>query len=284
MLERAITFECGGEDLLGILHEPSATAGDVGVLFIVGGPQYRVGSHRQFVTLARELSKAGFPVLRFDYRGMGDSSGEARTFESVDQDVGAAVDVFLSEVANLRRVAIFGLCDAASAAMMYAPGDPRVSALVLANPWARTAAGQATAVVRHYYWQRLFQRSFWAKAVRGGISVTESVRDFARSVRSALVVSRSPVEDETKGDYLDRMARGLRAFRGPSLFILSGRDLTAQEFATMCRKSPVWRRLASAPGVQFREMPEADHTFSSTAAERTLADEVICWLSSTAAR
>src|SRR5690349_24048098 len=54
-----------------------------GVLLVVGGPQYRVGSHRQFALLCRRLAGRGVPALRFDYRGMGDADGAARTFESV---------------------------------------------------------------------------------------------------------------------------------------------------------------------------------------------------------
>jgi alpha/beta superfamily hydrolase len=52
------------------------------VLVIVGGPQYRAGSHRQFTLLARSLAEQGFAVLRFDYRGMGDSTGAMRDQQS----------------------------------------------------------------------------------------------------------------------------------------------------------------------------------------------------------
>src|SRR5881398_3691346 len=90
--EQAISIECEGDALVGILHEPTSPA-EVGVVVIVGGPQYRVGSHRQFVLLARTLAAAGFAVLRFDYRGMGDSSGEQRSFEAASADIGTAVDV-----------------------------------------------------------------------------------------------------------------------------------------------------------------------------------------------
>ncbi|KAB8057318.1 hydrolase 1, exosortase A system-associated, partial [Janthinobacterium violaceinigrum] len=58
--------------LVGILSLPAAP-GPRGVLIVTGGPQYRVGSHRQFVLLARALAAQGVPVLRFDLRGMGDS-------------------------------------------------------------------------------------------------------------------------------------------------------------------------------------------------------------------
>ena len=43
--ETAITFDCRGETLVGIVSAP-AMAEDTGVLIAVGGPQYRAGSHR----------------------------------------------------------------------------------------------------------------------------------------------------------------------------------------------------------------------------------------------
>jgi pimeloyl-ACP methyl ester carboxylesterase len=76
--EQAFSFSVEGDTLLGILHAPaivrSGTTG-TGVVIVVGGPQYRGGSHRQFVQLARRLAHEGHAVLRFDVRGMGDSSG-----------------------------------------------------------------------------------------------------------------------------------------------------------------------------------------------------------------
>ena len=86
-----LTLRCGDDWLLAMLSRP-AEPRDTAVVVIVGGPQYRAGSHRQFVLLARGLAAAGCPVLRFDARGMGDSDGDARTFESIDDDIGAAID------------------------------------------------------------------------------------------------------------------------------------------------------------------------------------------------
>ncbi|MGZ5200780.1 MAG: hydrolase 1, exosortase A system-associated, partial [Telluria sp.] len=86
--ERALAFPCGGDWLYGVASLP-AQAGACGVLIVVGGPQYRAGSHRQFTLLARSLADAGIPAMRFDYRGMGDSDGGVRSFESVDEDIRA---------------------------------------------------------------------------------------------------------------------------------------------------------------------------------------------------
>jgi len=79
--EQVVVYECQGQRCVGLVHAPGAAS--IGVVIVVGGPQYRVGSHRQFLLLARSLAADGVPVLRFDYRGMGDSEGDIRDFENV---------------------------------------------------------------------------------------------------------------------------------------------------------------------------------------------------------
>jgi hypothetical protein len=63
MAERVLMLRCEADTMLGILHEPVAPSAPVGVLIVVGGPQYRAGSHRQFVLLARALRKLGTPCF-----------------------------------------------------------------------------------------------------------------------------------------------------------------------------------------------------------------------------
>ena len=87
--ERGLVFASGEQRLVGVLARPE-DAGDVAVLIMVGGPQYRVGSHRQFTLLARDLSRHGYTSLRFDYAGMGDSEGQRARFDAVHADVDAA--------------------------------------------------------------------------------------------------------------------------------------------------------------------------------------------------
>src|SRR4030095_1965420 len=132
--ERALTFHCEGDPLVGVLSGATLTAAR-GVLIVVGGPQYRSGSHRQFTLLARHLAEQGVPSLRFDYRGMGDSGGAPRTFENVRSDIRCAVNAMCDVLPGMKDVVIWGLCDAASAALLYAHQDARVSGVVLLNPW-----------------------------------------------------------------------------------------------------------------------------------------------------
>jgi uncharacterized protein len=282
MTESALLFACDGEQLVGILHRPAAQARGIGVLVIVGGPQYRVGSHRQFVLMARSFAAAGYPVLRFDYRGMGDSGGAARSFETVNRDIRAAMDAFVAAEPSLRSIVLFGLCDAASAALMYCCSDSRVQGLILANPWVRTEAGAARAVVRHYYLQRLLHRSFWSKVFAGEYRLFASLRGFIHSLRSS---TRTKAQTSAAAPhYLQRMREGFAGFRNPVLLLLSDRDLTAREFQDLCSSAPEWSRCVAATNVRSYAVRDADHTFSSSASLRDVCAQTLQWLDALATK
>jgi uncharacterized protein len=262
--------------LLGIAAVPE-TPRETGMLIVVGGPQYRAGSHRQFTLLARQLAGNGIASMRFDCRGMGDSEGEMQTFESLDIDIKAAIDTFLMRVTEVRSVVIWGLCDAASAALFYAHTDARVRGLVLLNPWVHTEGTASRVRLRHYYLSRLMQRSFWEKLLSGKIALRNSVGELTRSARGMMgeVGDGSAPANPLHGShgYVDRMLRGLQRFRGGVLFILSGKDLTAQEFEDVISRNGQWKTACASPRVTWKRLQEANHTFSS----RIWRDEVEQW-------
>lgn len=275
--EEGMSISLAGDELVGVLTAPEAPA-NTGVLVIVGGPQYRVGSHRQFVLVARALARAGYAVLRFDYRGMGDSSGSARTFEDVNDDISAALGEFVVRCPSIERFVLWGLCDAASASLLYlqATSDARIAGVVLLNPWVRSDQSFAQAQVKHYYSGRLADPEFWRKLLRGRLPVVAALRSFAANLVTAFRRGKG-VNDVAHGilPFQQRMAAGLDAFRGPVLLILSERDLTAKEFVEFVKSDRHWTELIERRNVQRVELPEADHTFSSAewrnAVERTTA-------------
>ena len=258
MMESAITFKVGGNECLGILHSAD-NACDTGVLLVVGGPQYRVGSHRQFVQLSRSLAQNAIISMRFDYRGMGDADGEKQTFDSVCDDIQAAVEAFLSAKPELKRVVIWGLCDAASAALMYAHKDPRVEGLVLLNPWLRGASTTGKTMLKHYYVKRLLSKAFWKKLLTGNVAVSNSLKE-AKTFASDAMASATDADS----DYQKRMLDGFSGFKGKVCCIYSGNDLTAKEFLEYTASDKRWKKLLK--GVSRKEfIDEADHTFSSKA-------------------
>lgn len=286
--EQAMVFNCAGCRLLGIATQPETPA-ETGVLIVVGGPQYRAGSHRQFTLLARQLAGQGIASMRFDYRGMGDSEGDMRNFEAIDADIRAAIDTFLKHAPEVRRIAIWGLCDAASAALCYAHTDTRVSRLILLNPWVHTEAGASRARLRHYYLSRLMQRSFWTKFLSGKIELSKSVGDLSKSAHS-VATGASPVTfastDPRHGSpvYIERMLDGLKRFRGEILFILSGNDLTAQEFIALTQQDKRWKRLCDSPRITSETVKKANHTFSSQTWRGQVETRTAQWVNGTGRR
>jgi exosortase A-associated hydrolase 1 len=278
-IEEVITFDSAQARLLGIVSRPApGRASDTAVLIVVGGPQYRVGSHRQFVSLARALATAGYPTLRFDLTGMGDSPGDPVAFDACGSDVRSAIDALLRACPDTSRVVVWGLCDGASAALMFAGDDPRVAGMIAANPWARSEASLATTRLKHYYTARLLQREFWAKLLGGGLQWRASLRSLLGSLRGTRRGAAVRVEGGSHEPFQTRMARGLARFKGRVLLILSGNDLTAKEFIEFTRASPDWGGLLQRPAVSRFELSEADHTFSRHEWLLRVQAESIAWL------
>ncbi|NHZ61437.1 hydrolase 1, exosortase A system-associated [Massilia genomosp. 1] len=142
--QRVVQFTCQGSSLIGILDLPERPLSR-GVLVVTSGPQYRIGHHRHFTLLARVLAGRGIPVLRFDHRGMGDSEGEARTLDAVGEDMHAAARAFFAQVPEMRELVLWGLGEAAMAALRYAQAEQRVSGVVLLNPRVAPREGEADA-------------------------------------------------------------------------------------------------------------------------------------------
>ncbi|MEC5397273.1 hydrolase 1, exosortase A system-associated [Uliginosibacterium sp. H1] len=282
--ERAFTLDIHGEQAVAILAEPAAARSDCGVLVVVGGPQYRVGSHRQFVLLARALAEAGFPVMRFDFRGMGDSSGAMRDFTRVGDDIAVAIDAFLRESTGLRRVVLWGLCDGASASCFHMANDPRVAGAVLLNPWVRSDAGEARVMLKHYYLQRLMSPDFWRKLLSGRFRAGESLGSLGGMLRKASTASASGAgSDVGKVDYsraplVEGVPGGLSASGRPALVLLSGNDFVAAEFEAAMDGSQSWRVLTDTGHVRSRKLADANHTFSSAVWREDVFHATRSWL------
>jgi exosortase A-associated hydrolase 1 len=289
MNEKPIVLESAGFPLIGMLH-PASGMQETGVLMMVaGGPQYRIGGHRQLVLWARKFSSHGFPVLRFDFSGMGDSYGEYVKFDNVEDDIKLAIDQFFKETPTLKQIVLWGECNACSASLFYAHNDPRIKGIVMLNPWVRTEQGQAKAVVKHYYLDRLKQRSFWVKVFSLKFDFIGSMKSALKMISLARGQSTSSLQTSKKLAKLDvdrskplpdRMLDGLSRFNGRVMLVMSGRDMVSKEFDDLLQATPAWQvQLAACATVRY-DLQYADHTFSTSAWRDQVAEWGIGWLTS----
>ncbi len=262
-------------ELVFILHKPDKVR-HPGVIIVVGGPQYRVGSHRQFVYLARLLAANGVPVLRFDYTGMGDSTGVGQNFESINGDIAIAVDTFFEQMPGMENIILWGLCDAASASGFYASGDERIKGLVLLNPWVRTEQGESKVFLQDYYLQRFCSKAFWGKVMSGDVKVAASIKSLSQKILG--MFQKEPMPEEGLLPLPVRVINSLSKFTHPVLFIFSGKDLTAKEFIQLVNTDKNGQALMKRNNVSRVELPDSDHTFSREEWKNQVNSATLNWL------
>ncbi|HVQ08293.1 MAG TPA: hydrolase 1, exosortase A system-associated [Allosphingosinicella sp.] len=224
-MRRLTAFPCAGAALAGSLDD---AAGATGLLLVIGGSQTRIGSHRMYERLARSLAENGYPCFRFDRRGVGDSAGEDPGFKGSGPDLTAAAAAFRAECPALTRLIGFGLCDGATALVLF--GDAAgLDGLILANPWlVETESGEPPpAAIRHHYRKQLLSVAGWKKILTGAVNY----KKLWRGVRS--ISSRR--KDESLGqDVLQALLR----HRLPAEAILCVGDATAIAAEAEIRRWP----------------------------------------------
>jgi len=273
-----LVFEQGGNRLVGISTVPGEH-GDTGVLVLVGGPQYRVGSHRQFTLLARSLAESGIPSFRFDFSGMGDSEGERQEFSETLEDISAAIDAFIESVPGISRVVLWGLCDAASSALMYAHRDSRVTGLVLLNPWVHSGEYSPEVRLAQFYKPLLQSKDKWRYLVAGRNRILPTLREVGRDALALLERRSSRTDYFSSGQSFVRdMLEGLKRFEKPVLIVLSEDDLTASEFSSLVDHDLDWGEAMDKPAIEVRSVTGADHTFSRKVWKDEVSQLTIDWL------
>ncbi len=247
-MRRVIAFPCAGETLVGSLDEGAATTG---LLIVSGGNEIRSGAHRGMAMLAQRLAAGGTPVLRYDRRGIGDSTGENVGFDGAREDLVAAAAAFRAEAPLLRRIVAFGNCDAATALALF-HRDAGIDSLVLANPWTIEQADDLppAAAIRARYVERLKDPATYWRVLKGGV-------DFGKLFKGLSKLSEKRLE--LPDSLAARLTGALQKASVPVDIVLAKGDATAIAFADAC-----------ATGCPTHTLDSDSHSFAPVADQAAL--------------
>jgi len=133
--EEAFFLDLDGERLFSVLHQPATPTGR-GVVLCAPLGEEMLWSRRVFVTFARELACRGYAVLRFDYRGEGDSDRwfHESSLTTRVEDTTFAIDSLQRLVAGTDQITLAGLRLGASIATAVAAERRDIQQLILWDP------------------------------------------------------------------------------------------------------------------------------------------------------
>lgn len=259
MTRDVLTFCVAGDTLHATLDTPDEGARTAGLLLVSGGNEIRSGAFAGQAALAHSIAAQGYPVFRFDRRGIGDSEGENGEFRSSEPDIRAALAAFRQACPAMQRVVGFGNCDGA-AALMLASGAG-CDALVLANPWTFDDGNEDAVpaeAVRRRYAEKLLNPREWLRLLGGKVSITGALA----SLKSSLSRRQEPMSELAQ-----EMLAAMEAFNGPYRFCVAGADRTGIAF-----------RSAWPDSSRIAMCERADHAFSSAGHTAWLEAQILAAL------
>jgi len=261
--------------LTGVLSLPEgAPASRIGIVLPNAGVIHHVGPHRFTVKLARLLASEGFPVLRFDLSGVGDSGtpSEAKPYdEQAVADIRSAMD-YLAAASGATSFIVAGICSGAKNGFNTALVDPRVVGV-----WMMDEFYFPTRRTRLHYWKQRLQHERLVPAI------TRRARKVPAKVAAlvARITKRAPEKvwpefgnrpdpisfADGLGKLVDRGTSLCFVYSGSYLGDFSYREQLADRFGAPARHENVT--------VIFD--PAIDHTLTTVRSQRLMLDQISAW-------
>ena len=303
-----------GLRLFGMLHQPAVPReGAETVLILSPGVKMRVAPHRLYNKLAERLVAMGYPVLRFDFHGLGDSEGTApeallADFYGATQrgryvgDTIAAMD-WMQRTYGTGRFIAAGLCGGALTGLLTAAKDPRIVALcsisipVILDGADRDAARYMTAAqltaTRTGYLRKLRAAEWrsWVRLLTFRSDFQMIARALFKPIQARIRRSKSTPENAQTAVQPDNtnplFAPAFRSMVATSrhvLLVFAESDRLFWEFEEKFVRRHGPSLEAHAAWYRVHVTPQANHIFSSSEWQEDLFEQCCGWLEERAAR
>jgi len=263
--------------LLGILSRPPSKMPirKPAVVVLNTGIAHRVGHHRMYVKMARELAAMGHLVFRFDFSGIGDSPPRGdilNPIEAHQADLSEALD-WLTASCDVNEVILIGLCAGAEIALRYGHSDKRVIGFVLLDPTIPPTAR----FYAHYIGRRLIELRSWWSFVCGRGRIWKEFSERARSAfggttAQSASTANQKIRDELEQLYLKSLERKLSVLIVVTGRVFEGRQSYREQLFDAFPNVPLrgW--------VSLEYHRDADHTFTSEKARAELQELIFGWI------
>lgn len=136
MIETPFFFQNRSYNLFGVLHEPVNQKKRLGFVFVHPFAEEKLWTHRVYVNFARELASTGYPVLRFDIMGHGDSDGDfiETSIDTQLSDIQSALNTLKHKASYVTEFGLLGLRLGGTLAAVSAEKVPDIKKLILWDP------------------------------------------------------------------------------------------------------------------------------------------------------
>jgi len=250
-----------GDGMFGLLSRPPAgRAKTTCVVLFNAGIMHRSGPFRLHVRMARRLASLGYPVLRFDLPGVGDSL--RRADRPLMQIVRHVLDRAQAET-GCARFATGGICSAADMGWHLALDDKRIAGVLMMDGLARKGRafllGRLMRATRKSprAWLDLIRRKLARRKAAPAVDTPENLRDWPAP----------GVEKDQLRELLDRGIEFFIFFSGGTSYFLHPGQL-AETYGPAVRNE----------AVRFRHWPQCDHMIYADSDREHLIGEVADWM------
>ena len=263
--------------LVGVVSQPppEVPVRKPAVVILNTGIVHRVGHHRMYVTMARELAALGYVSFRFDFSGVGDSAsrgGDLNPLQACQKDVSEALD-WLVDTNDLDEVVLIGLCSGADVALSYGYTDKRVAGLVLLDP----TIPPTTRFYAHYIGRRLTEIRSWWSFVRGRGRIWHAMIEHVRLMFGAFperprILNDPRIRSDLEQMYRKSLDRDLKMLCVLTGGAWGGRQSYREQLFDAFPNVPLEGRIS------LEHFSDADHTFTSESARTRLLALVLDWI------